>query len=48
MSFKKDVETFQIALELLDYKLPVYGIDGLFGPETAKKLNRFKVDNQKI
>ena len=46
MSFKKDVETFQIALELLDYKLPVYGIDGLFGPETAKKLNRFKSDNE--
>ena len=45
MSFKKNVETFQIALELLGYGLPVYGVDGLFGPETAELLNKFKSDN---
>lgn len=46
MSFKKNVETFQIALELLGYRLPIHGVDGLFGPETGKSLNRFKSDNE--
>lgn len=45
MTFKKNVETFQIALELLGYDLPSYGVDGLFGPETASSLNKFKTDN---
>ena len=46
MAFKKNVETFQIGLELLGYNLPSYGVDGLFGPETAKALNDFKKDNE--
>jgi putative chitinase len=45
MSFKKKVETFQTALELLGYNLPVYGVDGKFGSETAESLNKFKSDN---
>ncbi len=45
MSFKKSVEIFQIALELLGYPLPNHGVDGLFGPETAEALNKFKKDN---
>lgn len=46
MSFKKKVETFQTGLELLGYKLPVFGVDGKFGSETADALNKFKSDNQ--
>jgi murein DD-endopeptidase MepM/ murein hydrolase activator NlpD len=45
MNYQKDVESIQIALELLGYELPRYGIDGLFGPETASSVNRFKKDN---
>ena len=44
--FQKVVETFQIGLELLGYHLPRYGVDGLFGPETAGQLNKFKDDNE--
>lgn len=46
MSYQKDVETIQIGLELLGYDLPKYGIDGLFGPETAAAVNKFKNDNK--
>ncbi len=45
MSFKKKVETFQTGLELLGYKLPVFGVDGNFGSETAEVLDKFKNDN---
>lgn len=45
MNYQKDVESVQIALELLGYDLPKYGIDGLFGPETASAVNNFKKDN---
>tara|TARA_R110002126_G_scaffold63790_2_gene163569 strand:- start:596 stop:1621 length:1026 start_codon:yes stop_codon:yes gene_type:complete len=45
MRFKQGVESFQIGLSLLGYKLPVYGVDGLFGPETERALNKFKGDN---
>jgi len=45
MNFQKDVETVQIALQLLGYELPRYGVDGLFGPETAKAINKFSSDN---
>jgi hypothetical protein len=41
----KEVETFQIALELLGYDLPIHGVDGLFGPETAAAVKKFKEDN---
>jgi murein DD-endopeptidase MepM/ murein hydrolase activator NlpD/predicted nucleotidyltransferase len=45
MNFQKDVETVQIALQLLGYELPRYGVDGLFGPETANAVNKFLSDN---
>ena len=41
MEFKKKVDIFQTGLELLGYKLPIHGVDGLFGPETAGALNEF-------
>jgi peptidoglycan hydrolase-like protein with peptidoglycan-binding domain len=45
MSYQKNVETLQIALKLLGYEFPKYGVDGLFGPETANAVNNFKRDN---
>lgn len=45
MSYQKDVETLQIALNLLGYQFPRYGIDGLFGPETANVVVQFKKDS---
>jgi hypothetical protein len=45
MSYQKEVEALQIALTLLGYNLPKYGIDGLFGPETAAAVGIFKKDN---
>jgi len=41
MSFQKEVESMQIGLVLLGYELPVHGIDGLFGPETAAAVSKF-------
>lgn len=46
MSFQKGVESMQIGLKLLGYELPRYGIDGLFGPETASAVSKFTNDNQ--
>lgn len=45
MEFQKEVETIQIALQLLGYDLPRFGVDGLFGPETANAVEKFKSDN---
>lgn len=45
MKYQKEVETLQIALVLLGYSLPKYGIDGLFGPETAMAVEKFKRDH---
>jgi len=45
MQYKKNVETVQIGLSLLGYDLPRFGIDGLFGPETAEAVKKFKIDN---
>jgi len=42
MQYKKEVESMQIALSLLGFELPQYGVDGLFGPETANAVNNFK------
>lgn len=46
MSFQKGVESVQIGLKLLGYDLPKYGVDGLFGPETASAVTKFINDNQ--
>lgn len=45
MSFQKDVETMQIGLILLGYDLPKYGVDGLYGPETAAAVKIFANEN---
>lgn len=44
----KEVETVQIALSLLGYTFPIHGIDGIFGSETAKNVERYKRDNNII
>jgi peptidoglycan hydrolase-like protein with peptidoglycan-binding domain len=44
--YQKDIEAIQTSLKLLGYELPKYGIDGKFGPETAKAVEKFKKDNQ--
>jgi peptidoglycan hydrolase-like protein with peptidoglycan-binding domain len=31
----------QIGLIILGYDLPVHGVDGLFGPETARAVTKF-------
>lgn len=41
MTFQKEVESMQIGLILLGYELPRFGVDGLFGPETAAAVNKF-------
>lgn len=46
MTYQKNVETVQVSLELLGYKLPVFGVDGLYGPETAESVKKFKSDNE--
>lgn len=46
MTYQKGVETMQIALIFVGYDLPVYGVDGLFGPETASAVKKFKLDKQ--
>ena len=48
MSFQKEVESMQIGLMLLGYDLPKHGVDGLFGPETADAVRRFKSENLQI
>ena len=45
MLYQKNVELVQIALVLLGYELPRHGIDGLFGPETADAVKKYKSDN---
>jgi murein DD-endopeptidase MepM/ murein hydrolase activator NlpD len=38
------VEAVQIGLQILGYSLPRFGTDGLFGPETAQAVNKYKKD----
>jgi hypothetical protein len=45
MNFQKGVESMQIGLKLLGYDLSRYGVDGLFGPETASAVSKFTNDN---
>lgn len=44
LTFKNEVESMQIGLKLMGYELPKYGIDGLFGPETAAAVQKFTTD----
>ena len=45
ISYQKSVETMQMALVLLGFQLPKFGIDGKFGPETARAVEAFKKEN---
>ena len=45
MEHQKQVELTQMALVLLGYDLPRHGVDGLFGPETAEAVKKYKKDN---
>lgn len=42
MKHQQEVEAIQIGLSLLGYSLPRFGVDGLFGPETAIAVNKYK------
>jgi peptidoglycan hydrolase-like protein with peptidoglycan-binding domain len=44
MTYQAQVESMQIGLILLGYELPVHGVDGLFGPETASAVKKYKTD----
>jgi GH24 family phage-related lysozyme (muramidase) len=44
IDYQKEVESMQIGLILLGYDLPRFGVDGLFGPETASAVNKFTSD----
>jgi peptidoglycan hydrolase-like protein with peptidoglycan-binding domain len=48
MEHQKEVELSQMALVLLGYELPRHGVDGLFGPETAEAVKKYKQDNSII
>jgi peptidoglycan hydrolase-like protein with peptidoglycan-binding domain len=45
MQYQKNVELIQMGLILLGYELPRHGVDGLFGPETADAVRKYKKDN---
>lgn len=44
IDYQKEVESMQIGLILLGYNLPRFGVDGLFGPETAAAVTEFTKD----
>ena len=48
MQYQKNVELIQIGLVLLGYELPRHGVDGLFGPETADAVRKYKTDNNTL
>lgn len=41
MQYSDLVRKIQLALDFLGYKMPKYGVDGLFGPETAGAIANF-------
>jgi len=45
MQYQKSVESMQIGLILLGYKLPTHGVDGLYGPETNQAVLDFNKKN---
>jgi peptidoglycan hydrolase-like protein with peptidoglycan-binding domain len=48
MVYQKEIETVQIALSIAmepNIPLPKHGIDGFFGPETAKAVKQYKEEN---
>jgi GH24 family phage-related lysozyme (muramidase) len=45
IDYQKEVESMQIGLILLGYDLPRFGVDGLFGPETAAAVREFTDDH---
>jgi hypothetical protein len=47
ITFQKSVESMQIGLMMLGYEFPKFGIDGLFGPETAVAVTKFTNENTK-
>ena len=44
MKHQQSVEAVQIGLQILGYSLPKFGTDGLFGPETAVAVDKYKQD----
>lgn len=44
MTYSKMVENIQAALSFLGYPLQRFGVDGLFGPETAAAIQKFNAD----
>lgn len=48
MNYQKEIETVQIALSIAmepNNPLPKHGIDGFFGPETARAIKQYKESN---
>jgi peptidoglycan hydrolase-like protein with peptidoglycan-binding domain len=44
--YDEDVERMQIGLQFLGHSLPVWGIDGLFGPETESAVTSFQKESR--
>jgi predicted nucleotidyltransferase len=42
ITYSTDVEDIQIGLQFLGHSLPIWGVDGLFGPETEKAVKSFQ------
>jgi hypothetical protein len=43
--YEKEVEDIQTALQFLGFSLPVWGVDGKFGPETKRATENFQEEN---
>jgi len=44
-TYDKNVEDLQTALQFLGYSLPEWGVDGKFGPETKRAVEKFQSGN---